>query len=102
MHDPVTAAALRRTLRCLIGATVILYLIVAAALVLVWAYENRTRHALCTYRGDLVQRHDQTAAYLGTHPDGIAGVDRATIRASLHNQQRTIDALTALHCPDTP
>lgn len=100
MPDSVTAASLRRNLRFLIYATVVLYLIVAAAVVIVWMSDRRTAHALCTYRGDLVQRHDQTVAYLSTHPDGIAGVDRATIQASLRNQQRAIDALASLRCPE--
>lgn len=64
----------------------------------VWVREGQTRDSLCTLRGDLVQRVDDSRAFLASHPHGIPGVSAASIQVGIDNQQRTIDALSGLHC----
>ena len=63
------------------------------------AGQGREAHrAICALRSDLEHRVEATERFLATHPDGFAGVDRATIRNSLGNQLRTIDALSTINC----
>jgi hypothetical protein len=58
-----------------------------------------TTHALCTFRNDLATRITSSENFLKTHPDGFAGVPAPVIQNSIDNQQRTLDALSSLHCP---
>ncbi len=54
--------------------------------------------AICVFRGDLERRVKAGRQYLREHPEGFAGIDPATIRNSLDNQQRTVDSLAAIRC----
>lgn len=60
--------------------------------------EAHTKAALCTFRADLIQRIEQSTVFLAEHPHGIPGIPAATIRDGIRNQQRTINALSSLHC----
>jgi hypothetical protein len=112
MPDTDIAAQLKRTLRLLVVATLVLYLALAA--VVFWAYHDSTskRHdlqqvavqtntALCTLRGDLKQRVRSSEKFLAEHPNGIPGISAATIRSSLSGQKRTVASLAGLQCTDT-
>jgi hypothetical protein len=107
MSDP--AKEIKRSINTLVVATLILYALLAGAGFVAYnnAQDSRndiakvaasTHRALCTLRGDLVQRVTDTAKFLATHPDGIAGISAAAIQQSLDNQQRTIDSLDSLKC----
>lgn len=86
--------------------------------------QERTRSALCTYRGDLADRSAQAQASLATstayvfarytsgplrgqlkRPGRIYGFPRSVIvaglktqQAAVHNQQRALRSLAGLHC----
>lgn len=60
--------------------------------------QNNTR-TLCSFRDDLQTRVTSGNAFLKTHPKGIAGIPAATIRVSIQNEQRTLNALRPLVCP---
>lgn len=64
------------------------------------AQQGKEAHdAICALRADFEQRVKTGRQYLREHPDGFAGIDAATIRNSLKNQQATVDALSAIVCP---
>lgn len=101
---------LQRTLRLLVVATVLLYVVLIAALALVYrdaatkrrelaAVTESTTSALCTLRADLQRRVTQGDAFLLEHPHGIPGVPVETFRTSLEGQRRTVHALSTLKCP---
>lgn len=100
-EHPDIAAQLLRGLRRQTYAMVLLYLIVACAIGYVWWQENRTHTALCTLRGDLAQRVLASQDFLAKHPHGLDGISAASLQQSIAGQERTIQALFALHCADT-
>lgn len=61
------------------------------------AREGREAHqGICVYRADLAARIAATVDYLRTHPEGIAGISRATILNSIRNQKATVASLSAV------
>lgn len=61
---------------------------------------RRVNRALCVFRRDLQSRAEQSRAFLEDHPNGFAGISASSIRVSLIGQERTIMALSGLHCGD--
>jgi hypothetical protein len=59
---------------------------------------QRTTQALCALRGDLERRVVSSQDFLVEHPNGVLGISAKVIRDGIANQQRTIDALSALKC----
>lgn len=59
---------------------------------------GQARNALCTLRADLAQRATQAETYLRDHPNGFPGVSVQTLRTSVENQRRTVEALASLDC----
>jgi hypothetical protein len=63
---------------------------------------RQTHSALCTFRTDLQQRADASAAYLErTKGDIILGtfrVTRAALIVTVNNQEKTLESLDSLHC----
>lgn len=58
------------------------------------------KQALCSLKLDLEHRVDQGTAFLRANPNGAFGLTKAQIQASIDNQKRTIDSLSALHCKE--
>jgi hypothetical protein len=58
-----------------------------------------TTLALCALRDDVERRVQSSQNFLAEHPNGIPGIPARTLRDSINNQQRTIDALSILKCP---
>ncbi len=58
-----------------------------------------TTQALCSLRADVQKRVSSGNAFLATHPHGFAGISAPTLRSSIDNSQRTVDALSSLICP---
>lgn len=56
--------------------------------------------AVCTFREDLRRRVNSSKDFLEKNPNGIPGLDGATIRNSIVNQQKTVDALAILNCKE--
>lgn len=61
---------------------------------------DRTEQALCVLRDDLQIRVDAAVQFLKDNPDGIPGIPPQQIQDSIDNQQRTILALSLLHCDE--
>jgi len=57
-----------------------------------------THEAICALTADLETRTEGTRNFLTQHPRGIPGIPASTLRESLHNQERTIDALSVVSC----
>jgi hypothetical protein len=105
LESPARRAPLEDSVRRLIRWSIGLYalvivLIVAAAggTVYVVNTNHDTRDSLCSLRGDLESRVQQTRDYLEKHPEGFPGVPARQLRDSLRNQERTVDALANLDC----
>jgi len=59
---------------------------------------SETHEGVCALVADLETRTDGTRVFLHQHPNGIPGIPVSTLRESLHNQERTIDALSVVSC----
>lgn len=93
-----TAGALRRALRRLALATVVLYVILIAGGIKVYVDNKHTTDTLCEFRTDLETRVVGSILFLREHPGGIPGISSKTIVDQITNQQRTIEALADLDC----
>lgn len=114
---PTVAVQLQNSLRNLMIATLILYIVtsvLAVGGVLFALNQNQktrdivadnkelatsTTAALCTFRFDLQQRVDQSKEFLKENPEGIPGIPAETLRQTIEGQERTIASLDSLHCP---
>lgn len=94
------AKSITRRLNLLLGATLLLYVVVVVAVGVSFATSQKTHDALCTFRGDLQARANQSEKFLGTHPgrEPFPGISRETLKTSIDNQRRTIAALDGLGC----
>lgn len=97
-----TAAVLRKSLKRLVWATVLLYVVLFAIGLKVYLDGRNTTKALCTLRTDLQVRVNSSIDFLSEHPEGIPGISPKMIRDGIENQQRTISALQGLDCPPKP
>lgn len=99
MTNPDEAfAGIRRTLKQLVVATVVLTIVVGGVAFFAWRSASTSHDALCTFRADLNARVASSRDFLKDHPEGFAGIPAATIRASIDQQSRTINALSSLDC----
>jgi hypothetical protein len=100
---------LLRSFRRLAAATIALYvvLLTMGGVGLLYAARQRvhleqvatsTNAALCALQKDLQVRVTTAEDFLEKFPHGIPGITAATLRASIHNQQSTLDALSILDC----
>lgn len=94
------ADRLRRSLRRLAIATVILYVALCAAGIKVYLDQRNTTESLCTLRTDLRLRVDSSIEFLKEHPQGIPGIPAKTILDGIQNQRKSIIALNGLNCPE--
>lgn len=97
-----TATQLRRSLRYLTAATLVLALVLLGAGIKVYLDGRDTKDALCTLRFDLATRALAATAYLKEHPNGAPGIPAKQVLESIYNQQRTIVALKDLNCDKPP
>lgn len=90
----------RRTLRGLVIATVILFIALAAVATYGYITSNQNRIAVCNLDKDLQRRVDSSKDFLIKHPRGLSqlGVTRAQIVKEITNQERTLDALSSVSC----
>lgn len=90
--------SLKSAVLSLIIATAILYFTVVGATIYVYVTANANQDALCALRSDLELRTQSGERFLKEHPKGIPGVPVKTIEEGLHNQKRSIKALSGLSC----
>jgi hypothetical protein len=57
-----------------------------------------THEAVCALVADLESRTQGTRLFLEEYPHGTPGIPASALRESLHNQERTIDALSVVSC----
>lgn len=89
------AAGLRRSLRGLVVATVVLYLALAGIAGYAVRNSAQTHDALCALRSDVTNRIAQSEQFLVDHPHSHF---TDAIKVQIENQQRTVDALDNLSC----
>jgi len=104
LSDPAlhTAKELRRTLRLLIGLTVVLYVFLVGIGGYTYFQGQRNTRALCTIRNNAQDRVDQTTDFLRSHPTGIAGISVSDLRRSIESSRATVRALDDVNCPAPP
>lgn len=102
-HGHDIAADIKRSLRYLTRATVGLALVLIAVsgygLYALKAQNDRNTGALCALRQDLERRVASSQEFLAQNPHGIPGITAASLQQSISGQQRSIVALSGLHCP---
>ena len=54
--------------------------------------------AVCNLRAEQANRVHETVDFLRGHPRGIPGVPIGSLRLSLYNEERTLQALKPLRC----
>ena len=60
---------------------------------------SETHEAVCALVSDLEERTKGTQDFLAAHPHGVPGLASGSqLRESLHNQERTLDALNVITC----
>lgn len=111
-EEPTVAQQLQASLRNLVIATVLLYVVVIALSALgYWSTQQnaqdtrdlavQTTAALCALRFDLEARVEQGQEFLDANPEGIKGIPAETLQQTIEGQQRTISSLSVLDCPAT-
>src|SRR4051812_9866622 len=95
LSDPAlhTAKELRRSLRILIGLTVVLYIFLIGVASYTYIQGQRNTKALCTIRANAADRVEQTQSFLQDHPNGFGGITALDLRRSLATYENTVRAL---------
>ena len=90
--DPPIAAitqdvgqSIRNTLRVLIGATVVLYVIMFGFMGWTWNVARNTNEALCAVRSNAEVQRDSAKQFLKEHPAGFPGITAEQLQASVSN-----------------
>lgn len=97
--DPVEILrSMRRTLRGLVIATAVLFILFGGVVFYVWTNAEQNHSALCALRADLEERVADSVDFLVEHPEGAFGFTPAEIQDGIDNQTRTIKALDTLSC----
>lgn len=92
-------ADLKRTLRWLVRATVLLYIFMIGLTGYTWMKTNDNNDALCALRKDAQGRYDTSTKFLHDHPQGFPGVaTREEIQRGVDTSAATLDALSDLNC----
>lgn len=59
---------------------------------------GETQNTLCVFRSDLQSRVNEGNKFLANHPNGFGGISAATLKISIENEERTLEALGGLSC----
>lgn len=90
--------SMRRTLRVLTVAVLVLLTLVVGLAAKTYVENNRTTKALCALRTDLEARVENSRDFLNKNPNGIPGIPAETLLVTIEGQERTIRALSSLSC----
>lgn len=93
-----TARDIKRTLRWLVVATIVVYIASGTVAIIAQHNAHNAHTALCALRADVERRAASTRVFLREHPEGIPGIPVATLRASEETAMRTVRALSMLDC----
>ena len=91
--------ALRKALRFLVIATVVLYLGMVGVGFYTHNIAVNNTSGLCALRADAERRVDAGDDFLKDNPKGIPGISVEQLRRSIANSQRTVEALKEVSCP---
>jgi hypothetical protein len=94
-----TPETLRRSLRRLVTATVVLYLGLFSLGYYIYTVSRNNTDGLCTLRNEAATRVQTSQEYLIDHPNGSKEIPLGVIKLSIANSQRTVDALRNIRCP---
>jgi len=97
-----TAKELRRWIRVLAAATVVLYIVMLSVATYTYVQGLRNTRALCTIRDNAQDRADTGRQFLIDHPNGIAGLSADDIERSINTSLATVKALDDVDCPPKP
>lgn len=86
--------------RIVVMAVIFIAVVIITVGAFSWKSARANHEALCTLRADLQQRVTSGNKFLEDHPNGIAEFPRAAIELNLRNQQRSVDSLSGLSCPE--
>lgn len=95
-HD--IGSELKKTLKILVIATVVLYLMVVGLVIWVWIQSDTNTNALCAIRLEAQTRVTETQTFLANHPNGFLGVSPAQLQQSINDSNATVVALSGLGC----
>lgn len=100
LSDPAihTAKELRRTLRILVGLTVVLYFLLGGVALYTYNLGQKNTRALCTIRKNAEDRAQQTQEFLFQHPNGIPGISVLDLNRSINAYRATARALDDVNC----
>jgi hypothetical protein len=92
------AKEIKRTLRGLVIATLVLYLVMVGLGLYVLKTSNSATKALCSVRLESQKRVEEGSVFLKEHPNGFAGIAPGNLKRSIRDSQDTVDALSGLDC----
>jgi hypothetical protein len=87
-----------RTLRVLVIATVVLYLLQFGGYIYIYVQSAEANKALCTFRANLAEEAAASNNFLLEHPEGVPGITPETIREGAHRQETAVTSLSGLSC----
>lgn len=90
----------RRTLRFLVLATVILYLALGGIALYSYSTSKLNHDAVCNLTSDLERRIQTSRDFTRDHPEAIRklGFTKAQVERETVNQERTLTALSVVNC----
>jgi hypothetical protein len=91
---------IRRTLRGLVVATVILFVALAGVAAYSYKVSDQNRQAVCNLRSDLQRRVATSEEFVVKHPEEIEklGFTITQVQKEIANQNRTLMALSVVSC----
>ena len=92
------AEEIKRTLRGLVIATVVLYLAMVGVAFYVYSNSRDNTKALCAIRHDAQVRVTESQAFLNAHPNGFLGLSASQLQQSINDSDQTVNALSGLGC----
>jgi hypothetical protein len=91
---------IRRTLRGLVVATIILFIALAGVAAYSYKVSDQNRQAVCNLRTDLQERVMTSEKFIVEHPEAIEklGFTISQVQKEIDNQNRTLAALSVVSC----
>jgi hypothetical protein len=93
-----TLETIQRTLRALVIATAVLYVLQFGGYLYVYVKARETNSALCTFRTNIEEEAAASNVFLVEHPEGIPGITPEAIREGVRRQESAITSLGRLSC----
>jgi hypothetical protein len=100
LSDPAlhTAKELKRALRILTIATVVIYLFMGGIAIYTYSLSQRNKRALCAIRHNAEDRVNSAQEFLLKHPKGIPGITPDDLRRTIQIYETNARALDDVNC----